>query len=173
MLCQNCHKNLASVRYAEVVGGKVTNLHLCPECLAAHQKAAGAGFQLSGPVTAARPDSSLWGDRGGLRVPRRCKSCGARLVRVLDAAQVGCAECYSAFAKTLAPILLEVHGSARHAGKVPRVDDRKTALRADLQTKRVLLRNAVAKESYEDAAMLRDEIRHLETQLQTVESVRE
>jgi len=173
MLCQNCHKNLASVRYAEVVGGKVTYLHLCPECLAAHQKAAEPGFRLSGPVTAARPDASLWGEVEGLRAPRRCKSCGARFASVLDTGHIGCAECYGAFAKALAPILLEVHGSARHGGKVPRVDDQKTALRADLQTKRVLLRNAVAKESYEDAAALRDEILHLETQLQTVEPARE
>jgi len=93
MLCQSCHKNLASVRYAEVVDGKVTNLQLCPECLAAQQEGAGAGFRLSGPVTASRPDSPMWGQAGGIRAPRACKSCGARLARVLDAVQMGCPEC--------------------------------------------------------------------------------
>ena len=49
MLCQKCHKNLASVRYAEVVDGKVNNLQLCQDCLSRQQDEVEIGFELSDP----------------------------------------------------------------------------------------------------------------------------
>jgi protein-arginine kinase activator protein McsA len=50
------------------------------------------------------------------------------------------------------------------------MDDSKAQLRADLQTKRGLLRSVLKAEKYEDAARLRDEIRTLENTLQTSET---
>ncbi len=47
MLCQRCHKNLSSVRFAEVVDGSVTDLQLCQDCLAKQLDSQGPGFQLS------------------------------------------------------------------------------------------------------------------------------
>jgi len=165
MLCQKCRKNLATVRYAEVVDGKVTDMHLCPECLAKQRENEGTGFELSGPVPAAKPTPRPRGERPRFKGPRVCKACGTQLVRVLDSGRVGCTQCYTAFAAEIEPMLNALHGIATHRGKVSRVGDVRTRLRADLQTKRALLRSALETENYEAAAALRDDIRQLETLL--------
>jgi len=164
MLCQQCHKNLATVRYAEVVDGKVTDLHLCAECLAQHQEKEEAGFALSGPVTSARSTTPPRVERTRVKI-RVCKTCGTQLTQVVDSATVGCSACYNAFAQIIQPIVTNIHGGGRHMGKSPRVDDARTILRSNLQTKRSLLRSALNSENYERAAILRDEIRQLEEQL--------
>ena len=161
MLCQKCHKNLATVRYAEVVNGKVTDLHLCPQCLAKHKDSGAAGFELSGPVSMARPRP----ESRRSRAPRLCRTCGTRRARVLDTGYVGCSACYHTFAKEIERMLNDLHGGTRHVGKSPHVDDMRTRLHEDLHTKRAILRSAVSAENYEEAAMLRDEIRQLETVL--------
>jgi protein-arginine kinase activator protein McsA len=62
-------------------------------------------------------------------------------------------------------MLTALHGNTQHAGKTSKMDDMRTRLRADLQTKRALLRSALETERYEEAAALRDGIRELETVL--------
>jgi len=170
MLCQKCHKNLATVRYAEVVDGKVTEQHLCAECLADHQEGGKSGFELSGPVSSARSLASAVSLETGRRRGRRlCRSCGTPLTKLVEAGECGCAACYSSFAEELEPILLDAHGASQHVGKSPRVHDVRSRLNSSLQTKRNLLRSALQTESYEEAATLRDEIRELEAALASAE----
>ncbi len=170
MLCEKCHKNLATVRYAEVVDGKVKDLNLCPECLAKHQKEAVVGFELAkpGPVPSRRQAASKREHRADL-VRERCKSCGQTLGQVLESGKVGCSTCYETFAEQVESILEGLHMGMRHRGKVPHVDDSRARVRAGLQTKRALLRGALRTEDYEEAAHLRDEIRVLEKELGAAE----
>lgn len=174
MLCQRCHKNLATVRYAEVVSGRVTDLHLCPECLSRQQDSAGGGFELSSPVTVHECQAPR--DHVGPSRPkpstRVCKACGFQLAWAMDMGRVGCSQCYDAFADDVEPILLGLHNAARHCGKAPRVDDARAQLRASLQTQRSLLRSAVQSENYEEAAQIRDVIRQYEMRLGNVDSGR-
>ena len=174
MLCQKCHSSLATVRYAEVVDGKVMDLHLCQECLAAHQQRAAAGFELAGSVAPGRVSSAESGVLPSRSKARRiCKACGTRLSSVLDTGKVGCVVCYSTFGDVTSPLLSDMHGYARHCGKIPKVDDARTLLRSNLQNRRAMMRSAIQMESYEEAAVLRDEIRKLEDALGTAESSRE
>lgn len=167
MLCQKCHKNLATVRYAEVVDGKVRDLHLCPDCLTKQQETAGPGFELAGPAPASKPTARPRPERPRLKSPRTCKSCGAHLIKVLDSGRVGCGECYRVFSEDIEPMLAALHGNTTHRGKSMHVADAasgdvRARVRSDLQTKRSLLRSALETENYEDAAALRDDIRQLE-----------
>jgi protein arginine kinase activator len=166
MLCQKCHKNLATVRYAEVVSGKVTDLHLCADCLAKHQETASAGFELSGPVASARPRPAVARLEPSRTKSRRiCKACGTSLAAAIETGRVGCSVCYTTFADELDALLEPLHGHAHHLGKRPHIDDMRVSLRATLQTKRALLRTAIQSERYEEAAELRDSIRKIETEL--------
>ncbi len=162
MLCQRCHKNLATVRYAEVVSGQVKELPLCPECLAKQQDGSGTGFELSGPVLASRASSSPKVAAGRGRVVRICPSCEMHVAKVLDTGRVQCPACYEAFAGEIEPMLSGLHGSIGHCGKSPHMDDLRVRMGADLQAKRVLLRTAVEMEHYEEAAVLRDAIQRME-----------
>jgi protein arginine kinase activator len=163
MICQKCHKNLATARYAEVVDGKVTDLHLCGECMRRYQDNDVTGFELSGPVsrnTAPAPPQ----DPPVINV-RTCRQCGTSLRDLMRLGRVGCPACYESFAEQLDPLLRGLHTSIRHRGKSPRIDDARERLRAELQGKRALLRSALKLENYEEAAVLRDNVRSLEDEL--------
>lgn len=166
MLCQKCMKNIATVRYAEVVEGKVADLHLCPECLAKHQTSTATGFELSGSAPSPKRPTTPPETSDILAVAQKhCRNCGADLKEVLKTGKVGCGQCYANFPELLEPLLRSFHTSLRHRGKMPRVSDSRAAARGELQTKRALLRSALKTENYEQAATLRDEIRKLELEL--------
>jgi len=165
MLCQRCHKNLATVRYAEVVDGKVSEQHMCAECMSRQQAEVASGFELSGaaPSPRTRPVATAVSDT--VVTQRACRSCGIDLQDVLQSGRVGCSVCYDSFGDQLESILRGIHISLRHRGKAPNRDDARERMRADLQTKRALLRSALKVENYEEAARLRDEIRSIEEAL--------
>lgn len=170
MLCQECHKNLASVRYAEVVDGKVSDLNLCQDCLAKRQQESTTGFQFTKPapfVRKARIATSTTPEPGEAR--QSCSACETTLKQILDTGRVGCSTCYETFPAQLESLLEGMHVALTHRGKVPKLDDARARVRADLQSKRALLKSALNMENYEEAAALRDEIRALETGLSASE----
>ncbi|MDQ1255588.1 MAG: protein arginine kinase activator [Candidatus Hydrogenedentes bacterium] len=170
MLCERCHKNRASVRYAEVVDGKVKDLNLCPDCLQKHQEAAVAGFELAKPEPVVFSRSAIAdAERPRPKPQERCKVCGQGLSAVIDTGRAGCSTCYETFSEPIEALLKELHGGAVHRGKTRRVEDARARVRADLQTKRTLLRSALRMENYEEAAHLRDEIHVLENELSAAE----
>ena len=51
-----------------------------------------------------------------------CPYCGMTMSEYLQTGLVGCAQCYSVFAKELAPYIVRLHGDGEHRGKVPAQD---------------------------------------------------
>jgi protein arginine kinase activator len=170
MLCQKCHKNLATVRYAEVVDGQVTDQHLCAECLAKYQQNAATGFELSTLTPGVHRASAETVVRESAKAQKVCPSCGMPLNTIIEKARVGCPACFSHFGGQIESTLEGLHRGLQHLGKSGRMDDARARLRADLQTKRALLRSVLRAENYEEAARLRDEIQSLETGLNMAES---
>ena len=165
MLCQRCHKNRATVRYAEVVDGKVAELHLCEGCLVEHQESAATGFEISKSTPRLKRVPSQRKAKSRTMTRKPCPACGTRLADVIESGKVKCARCYYAFSEPLKPLLQDMHQAVAHRGKIAHIDDKSAQLRADLQTKRALLKTTVQTEDYEEAAVLRDEIKALEAAL--------
>ncbi len=161
MLCQNCHKNLASVRYAEVVDGKVSDVHLCQDCLAAREESVSTGFEFSAPAPFLGKKKDLPANEVG-ESDSTCTACATSLQEIMDTGKVGCSVCYDSFPAELEALLEGIHIALTHRGKIPRLDDARVRVRSELQTKRALLKTALSMENYEEAASLRDEIRALE-----------
>ena len=91
-----------------------------------------------------------------------CPECGLSIAALARTGRVGCAHCYSHFARAIAPYIRRVHGTAAHTGSIPgsagpemRKKRRALELKAELQ-------RAVDAQEYERCAALRDEIRGLE-----------
>lgn len=166
MLCQKCHKNLATVRYAEVVDGRVRDLHLCQDCLACQQNMASAGFELAGASGTARRHGAVASDAPRSALRRSCRGCGLSLESLMNTGQAGCALCYEVFGDAVSSIIEGIHGASRHQGKAPELTDARLRVGEELQAKRTLLRTTLSTENYEEAAILRDEIRALEAALQ-------
>lgn len=170
MICPKCNQRLATVRYAEVVDGVVTERYLCPECLARMQQDAVPGFEIAATAPASARPSAQDVAETAVRRQRPCPGCATLLSTILETGRVGCARCYEVFSEEINDRLESLHHGLQHRGKTARVDDTKAQIRADLQTKRGLLRSVLRAEKYEEAARLRDEIKKLESALQTSES---
>lgn len=157
MLCDVCHKNIATVHLTEIVDGKVVELHLCQAC--ASVKAEELKHQLSlsdflpGLVEYPEPDE---------KVSKCCPACGLTFEGFKKSGRLGCSRCYETFRSQLTPLFRKIHGAVEHAGKTPcprgETCDREKKI-SDLKEK---LQRAVKVEEYEEAARLRDSIRSLE-----------
>ena len=163
MLCQKCHKNLATLRYAEVVGGKVSELQLCPDCLKRMQEETTSGFELSGVQAAKTKNKAVAEPPAEPKMLNRvCRVCGADLKEAIQQNRVGCSACYEALGDSLEQVLRGFHVGMRHRGKEPHVSDSRKIARSELHSLRALLRSTLKSENYEEAAKLRDRIRLLE-----------
>ena len=156
MLCEECHKNPATVVITVLAGNETTTRHLCPECMEKMEKSIATG-DMSSFLSALLSVLS--------REPReealRCSACGLSYAEFQNTGKLGCAHCYVDFAKQLKPLLVRVHGRSQHAGRVPRSREDQRKLEQCLSALRTRMEQAVNAENFEEAASLRDEIRAL------------
>jgi protein arginine kinase activator len=165
MHCQNCHKNFAAIRYAEVVDGEVVEQQLCRECIDQRASEQASGFEFKSPAPFVRKDNEpAKGDTSHYKL-MSCGSCNTVLQDIVDTGEVGCRQCYNTFSTEIDSILEGSKEGLVHTGKVPRQDNARAKARADLQVKRHLLKTSLNSERYEEAAVLRDEIKQLESGL--------
>ncbi len=153
MLCEHCHENEATFHRVQVINGARSEAHLCSECLASQQGAINIGSMIASlfsPAGHVAPASQL-----------ACKRCGTTPARFQQTGRLGCEQCYSDLSAMIEPMLKRVQGRLRHTGRVP--EGAKPSEPADpVQELRRLIQDAVAKEDYETAAQLRDEIKKYE-----------
>jgi len=167
VLCERCHKSLATLKYTEVVNGTAHERNICEQCLTALQGDGGSGFEVSGSAPAPKRRRAAESNVDVVRSGAACTTCGASLREILKSGRVGCHDCYEQFYDEIEPLLVSRHTALRHRGKAPHHDEDRAKYRHELQSKRALLRSALKMESYEEAAVLRDEIRTLEASLGT------
>ena len=101
----------------------------------------------------------------------RCPVCGFSQVDFKKTGRLGCSACYDAFAEGLAGMLKNMHRGLVHAGKVPAKLAVARQLTQELTRLEEGLARAIADEHFEEAAGLRDKIRHLTTQEKETEEV--
>jgi protein arginine kinase activator len=164
VICERCNKKLATLKFTEVVKGKAILRNICETCMNELQGNPSAAFEMTGAPAAKVPIVSRR-ESAPAAAQRECPSCGIALREVAHAGRLGCAECLSAFSGLIEPMVRSLHFAPQHQGKVPQADDSREQLRVDLRSKRALLRTALKMENYEEAAVLRDNIRTLESKL--------
>lgn len=152
MNCELCQKHKAEAAIKQMVGGEERELFVCPSCA---QRAASS--QVTSVV------EMLLGAAIDIHLPERdtlvCPGCGLSRTAFRQRARVGCARCYETFARELAPMLRDMHSGDQHVGKVP-ARERVNRTRAELDA---ALKSAIRAQHYEEAAVLRDRIRTLQT----------
>ncbi len=153
MLCEHCHTNEANFHRVQVINGARTEEHLCAQCLSAQQGAANIGSMIAAlfsPVEYVAPSAQL-----------ACKRCGATPASFRQTGRLGCEQCYTDLGGMIEPLLKRVQGRSRHTGRVPEGVIR-PAPEDPVQELRKQIADAVAREDYETAAQLRDEIKKYE-----------
>ncbi len=165
MLCQSCGKAPAVVHFTEIDQGEVRHLHLCAEC--AQEKEASFPSEVAEvkKETAARPLLKLLQKllaSESEEVSMQCVQCGHTYADFRSSGRLGCGHCYEAFSGKLEPLIRRMHGSNRHAGKVPECMDERVRVLREKNRLRQELAAAIDREAFEEAACLRDKIKALE-----------
>ncbi len=158
MKCQKC-PNAATLHITEIVSEEnVEELHLCEVC--AHKYLSEP--QPKGSGTKLLPSSPADETEEPVGMNRECEVCGVKFVDFRNTGRLGCPHDYTVFRDELVQLLENIHGETRHNGKVPRRLPQNKQTQAELMQLRKQLLAAVHKEAYEEAARIRDRIRHLE-----------
>ncbi|MHB8780272.1 MAG: UvrB/UvrC motif-containing protein [Candidatus Geothermincolia bacterium] len=169
MYCEECQKNPATVFMNQVENNILVKKRLCEDCarqllLPGHtvdllammpQLLAGAmepGLDVTFPEDL-RQDMVL------------CLNCGTTLTDLRETGRLGCEECFEAFAQPLSDILPAVQKSIMHCGKTPASCPPEVLIRRELLDLRSRLEQLVAREDFEVAAEIRDQIKTLENRL--------
>ncbi len=166
MLCQKCNKNQANTHIKTIINGKLSEYALCNDCA----KEMGYSNFLSG-----FDFHDLLGglfDNFSLRdSTEKCPKCGSTFDDIISTGKIGCAKCYSVFHDKLKPTIQRIHGTTEHKGKTPEksalsISEKRTEITisrsGEIEQKKLLLKNAIDEQRFEDAAKIRDEIKSLE-----------
>lgn len=158
MLCQKCGKNTATTHIHSVIGGIVKDIDLCPAC------AAEQGYSSNTVGSLASMLSSVFGDVtiSGTVKEESCSCCGSTFREIANTGKAGCPLCYEKFKNQLLPYLKRVHGSVQHIGKKPKKEQLIVSPKDKLSQMRKKLTELVKNENYEEAAIIRDEIKRIE-----------
>jgi len=166
MLCEECHKEPATVHFTKIVNGHKSEVYLCSRCAERRgeaQLAMEPSFAFHNILAGLfEPEAALAPGRA-FRTVTRCPSCGSSLSDFRRRGELGCSQCYFEFERELEPLIKRIHRSVEHHGKAPRgAASSEYARRKEIQRLKAELQSAVAQEQYETAARLRDKIRELE-----------
>lgn len=179
MLCENCKKREANVRYSENINGKVKQMNLCEEC---SQKLGIGNIDFNMPIDFS---SFFGGFMEDFTMPEflplvneiktlKCNECGFTFDDIVNTGRLGCGNCYDVFGDRLDPIIKKIQGNNRHVGRLGKIMDNHIlndenydssknvdTKKSKLELLKEDLKKAVQEERYEDAAKIRDEIAKL------------
>ena len=180
MLCENCEKKEANVRYSENINGVKKEMHLCEDS----SRKLGITDEMDFKIPSL-DFSNLFGSfLEDFSTPDfiplvnevkliKCDSCGSTFDDIINTGRYGCANCYDVFEDRMDPILKKLQGANRHNGRLGKVSDnsikfdkkeeQKTQNSGDNKLEKLQedLKQAIKEERYEDAAKIRDEIKKM------------
>lgn len=159
MLCQKCKKNHATTHIHSVINGVVSEIELCSAC------AAESGYTTTVKSPLVDMLASVFGDFSSVPVSLsavRCDCCGSVFADIAKTGKVGCANCYEIFGNELLPYIKRVHGTTKHIGKKPNNAALVVSKKDEIAELRLKLKELIEKENFEEAAVVRDEIKKAE-----------
>lgn len=184
MLCENCGKNEANVKYTQIINGVKKEMRLCEEC-AREQGITNMDFNM--PINFSSFLSDIFDEYNDSSfIPQiakentlKCKKCGLTYDEFIKSGKFGCENCYNTFSDKIDYLVKNLHGSARHIGRKSKfikaneseiinkeeVNGKNTKINSEeskLDKLKRELKDAIKDERYEDAAKIRDEIKKIE-----------
>src|SRR5476651_1426888 len=165
MNCDVCKSNEASVFLTQIVDGKMQKVNLCDSCSKAKGVDDPTGFALADLLLGLGAAQEI--ERAGGGTAQRCPGCGFSQADFKKTGRLGCAQCYETFGEGLSSLLKAMHKGTHHTGKVPARIARHLERENALKTLQRDLQKAVADENYETAAQIRDQLRTLETAVES------
>ena len=188
MLCENCKMREATIKYVEVINGVKSEHNLCTHC-ASRLDIGQYSALFEGEFPLAELIAGIFGktdsDRSkGQYAQVVCPTCGTTYEEFMKNSRFGCADCYSVFDPLIGDNIRRLQGSESHVGKRPaghrmaengegaqaaadNADRQQSEKDAELPVAERIellqsrIKGAVQREEYEEAAVLRDELKKL------------
>src|SRR5438552_12573879 len=157
MLCDICKQNVATVHLTQMVEGKTKRVVLCAACSKDKGVDDATGFSLADLLLGLGAAQEM--AQAGAGSDLKCPACGFTQADFKKTGRLGCADCYTTFAEGLEGLLKSMHKGTRHVGKVPQQLQQHKDYVARLNRLQKDLEKAIGDEDFEQAAVLRDEIR--------------
>ena len=172
MNCQNCHKNVATVKVIEILPGggeapgdasakSYQQQELCEICAQSKNLPHVAVFSPQSTMGDIWKLLQISSQQTKRRQDVTCPDCGMTREEFRRKGRVGCAKDYKVFAEDIQEILERVHGALGHAGRIPGKCSGKVGRRKEIASLRKELDTAIREEAYENAARIRDELQQL------------
>lgn len=154
MKCNNCGKKEANIKYSENINGKKQELNLCYECA---EKLGVIDFSDSfAPMF-----TSMFSGMSDFIEEVKCDKCGYTLDDYKKTGLFGCDHCYDVFEDSIDNLLLKIHGKNRHIKSLNK-KDQNISKEDSIDELKKKLEALVKEEKYEDAAVVRDQIKKIE-----------
>jgi len=159
-MCSICKEKPATVFLTKISSdNKSKSLDLCEDCA----KNKGVDnmdlFELADADIILGLGASQEIEQAAGGVELKCPRCGFTQADFKKSGRLGCPECYRTFAEGLGTLLKTMHKGTRHTGKAPEALRQSRDWSDRLKTLQSKLAKAVKDEDFEQAAILRDEIR--------------
>jgi len=169
MYCQECQKRPATVHLTQIINHEQTVQHLCEQC--ARDKGEFSfdtypPFSIQNLLTGLMNlESASQGQVVAHQAKVQCDNCGLTYAQFGQIGRFGCSRCYSTFGDRILPLLRRIHGSTQHVGKVPVRAGGMVKLRRAVEDLRGRMQKHISREEFEEAAILRDQIKQLEAEI--------
>lgn len=152
MKCQSCGKKEASIKYYENINGNQQEILICEEC--AKKFGISSFSDFFSPIFVTFPKVNEEKNYN-----KKCEKCGYDFNKYMKTGFLGCPKCYDSFKDKLDEILLKMHGKIRHVELSNKSNKSKDNGLSELKQK---LQELIKSEEYEQAAVIRDEIKKIE-----------
>jgi len=155
MKCDLCDQE-AVVHMTQGINGKMKEFHLC------EKHAQKQGIDMNSPISITDILMGLGqqekqGRADGLILS--CPRCGLDRDEFRKTGRLGCPDCYQTFMAELAAAVKAMHHGTQHVGKIPSRESSQTRMKSKIARLQKELETAVAREDYEEAAQIRDQIK--------------
>jgi len=161
--CSGCNKK-TTIHFTQIINNKVYKLDMCEDCPLKKEVIDPGNFSLTDIFSPGEKEGQVPQQSGDLV----CESCGMTQVDFEKKGRFGCPDCYTYFAPAVRAMLKDMHYGTTHRGKMPNL----ALERIDLTQKIIELKEqqsaAVRDEDFEQAAVLRDQIVEIESQLEVL-----
>ncbi|WP_049408666.1 UvrB/UvrC motif-containing protein [Staphylococcus pettenkoferi] len=172
MLCENCYLNEAEVKVAVKGHNGTEERWVCVTCAQGgnpwtesqqvHQDDIEGAFVVKQILQHLAAKHGINFEELKHKAEKHCPGCHMTLNDIAHVGKLGCPECYATFKEDIIDIVRRVQGGQfEHIGKTPHSSYKKLALKKQIEEKTSYLNQLVEEQAFEQAAVVRDEIKAL------------
>lgn len=172
MLCEKCNKNIANVYLKNNINGNVTENRLCSSCASELYSNSYIPIinMLNGNIESDIFSMLNFNKNApalqSVEEKTVCPMCGQAFSDIVKSGKAGCGKCYEIFKNEFMPNIIKIHGTANHTGKIPKSRGLYINAKRKINELNIRMKKAIEEQSFEEAAVIRDEINKINNEMQ-------